>query len=344
MEGAAGFRTPCLSVVVPVYNSSEILPSLHARLSAVLRALCDDYELVLVDDDSTDASWQVLLRLADDDDHVTAVHLRRNAGYDNALLAGLRQARHEPVVVMDDDLQHAPEDIPALARALSSGYDVVYANFPRKRQSVIKNVGSWLNGRIAEIVLDKPRDLYLSPFKILRGEIVAEVVRYTGPYPYVDGFILRATSSISQLDVVHHDRASGHGHHGLLRSIRILLNFITTFSLLPLRIATIGGLVLSLLAALSGLALVLANLFAGVGLGAPGWTSIILVAIILGAAQLMAIGVVGEYVGRSYLSARPQYVLGDVASRRRRAAGDPSAVSEHVRAAGREPVGRVLSV
>jgi glycosyltransferase involved in cell wall biosynthesis len=323
---------PRLSVVVPVYNSSDILVSLHQRLTTVLAALCDDYELVLVDDDSPDGSWRVLQRLADEDARVVAVRLRKNAGYDNALLAGLRQARHELVVIMDDDLQHAPEDIPALLGKLSAGYDVVYAHFGRKRQTAFKNLGSWLNGKLAEIVLAKPRGLYLSPFKILRREIVSEIVRYTGPYPYVDGFILRATSSITQVDVVHHARASGHGHHGLIRSMRILLNFMTTFSLLPLRIATIGGLVLSLLAAATGLALVVANLFFGFGLDATGWTSIMLVGIVLGAAQLMAIGIVGEYVGRAYLnlSARPQYVVGDVVSRGRRQSGDAPAARESV--------------
>jgi glycosyltransferase involved in cell wall biosynthesis len=312
---------PRLSVVVPVYNSSDILVSLHQRLTTVLAALCDDYELVLVDDDSPDGSWRVLQRLADEDARVVAVRLRKNAGYDNALLAGLRQARHELVVIMDDDLQHAPEDIPALLGKLSAGYDVVYAHFGRKRQTAFKNLGSWLNGKLAEIVLAKPRGLYLSPFKILRREIVSEIVRYTGPYPYVDGFILRATSSITQVDV-----------HGLIRSMRILLNFMTTFSLLPLRIATIGGLVLSLLAAATGLALVVANLFFGFGLDATGWTSIMLVGIVLGAAQLMAIGIVGEYVGRAYLnlSARPQYVVGDVVSRGRRQSGDAPAARESV--------------
>jgi polyisoprenyl-phosphate glycosyltransferase len=308
-----------LSVVVPVYKSSDILPSLHARLTKVLLELSAEYELVLVDDDSPDASWSVLSRLAEQDEHVIAVHLRRNAGYDNALLAGLRHAHHELVVIMDDDLQHAPEDIPTLVQEIAKGYDVVYGRFALKQQSTLKNMGSWLNGMLAEVVLKKPRGLYLSPFKILRREIVSEIVRYEGPYPYLDGFIFRATSSISQVDLVHHRRAAGHGHHGLIRSIGIFLNFLTTFSLLPLRIATIGGLVLSLVAGMTGVVLVLANLFFGFGLDSPGWTSIVLVTIVLGGGQLMAIGIVGEYVGRTYLklSGRPQYVIGETATRKR---------------------------
>jgi polyisoprenyl-phosphate glycosyltransferase len=303
-----------LSVVIPVYKSSEILPSLHARLTAVLHEMCDDYEIVLVDDDSPDASWSVLCRLAGQDEHLVAVHLRRNAGYDNALLAGLRVARHDLVVLMDDDLQHAPEDIPTLVQKISAGYDVVYGRFDKKQQSVLKNIGSWANGKLAEIVLHKPRGLYLSPFKILRRELIAEIVRYEGPFPYLDGFILRATSSIAEVGLVHHRRAAGRGQHGLIRSTRILVNFLTTFSLLPLRVATIGGLVLSIIAAATGMVLVLANVFFGFGLDSPGWTSIVLVTIVLGGGQLMAIGIVGEYVGRTYLklSGRPQYVIGEV--------------------------------
>ena len=309
-----------LSVVVPVYNSSEILPSLHARLTTVLREICVEYELVLVDDASPDDSWPVLCALAEKDDQVVAVHLRRNAGYDAALLAGLRHTRYDLVVLMDDDLQHAPEDIPALVAKIASGYDVVYGRFDKKQQTLLKNIGSWVNGKLAEIVVRKPRGLYLSPFKVMRREIITEIVGYDGPYPYLDGFILRATSSIGEVSLVHHRRAAGEGQHGLIRSTGILVNFLTTFSLLPLRVATLGGLALSLIAAVTGLVLVLANVFLGFGLDSPGWTSIVLVTIILGGGQLMAIGIVGEYVGRTYLklSGQPQYVVGDV---RRRAAG-----------------------
>ena len=305
---------PSLSVVIPVYNSSEILTALHARLTKVLRESGAEYEVVLVDDDSPDASWATLRQLAAQDDRVVAVHLRRNAGYDNALLAGMGKTRHAVVVVMDDDLQHAPEDIPTLVRKLAEGYDVVYAGFRKKQQSALKNLGSWVNGKLAEVVLQKPRGLYLSPFKALRREIAEEIVKYTGPYPYVDGLIFRTTSSFAQVDVVHHPRASGRGHHGFIRSLGILVNFLTTFSLLPLRLATLGGLAISVLALATAFALALARIFLGFGLDAPGWASLVLVTVVLGGLQLMAIGIVGEYVGRSYsnLSGRPQYVIGDV--------------------------------
>ena len=305
---------PCVSVVIPVYNSGEFLGALYERLTKVLQAAASTYQIVLVDDCSPDDTWSKVSELASQDPRITALHLRKNAGYDNAVMAGLRFAQHPLIVIMDDDAQHAPEDIPDLIKGIESGYDAVYAAFGKKHQSGFKNAGSWLNGRIAEIIIQKPRGLYLSPFKILRRDVAQEVVKYSGPYPYVDALIFRVTASIDQIEVPHHDRVTGTGAHGLIRSLRIMLNFVTTSSILPLRVAILGGLAISLVSAVSAIALVLANLLFGYGLDAPGWTSIILITMLLGGGQLMAIGIVGEYVGRTFLnlSGRPQYVVGEV--------------------------------
>lgn len=307
-----------VSVVVPVYMSGAIVEELYQQLSHTLGASVPDYQIVLVDDDSPDDTWRAVSALAKADARVTAVRLRRNAGYDAAVMAGLGFALHPWVVVMDDDLQHEPADIPTLLDELAKGFDVVYANFERKRQSALKNAGSWLNGKLAEVALKKPREIYLSPFKTLRGEVVREVLRHAGPYPYVDGLIFQVTSSVGQVTVRHHDRAAGRGRYGPLRSLGIMANFVTSFSLLPLRVATVGGLLISLVAGISAVVLVLWKLLLGFDVDPPGWTSIVLVVTILGGAQLMALGIVGEYVGRSHLSlgGRRPYVVRDVVSQR----------------------------
>ena len=173
-----------ISVVVPVFNSADCLPELTRRIH---RALQDNYELILVNDHSSDNSWEVICSLFREYKTVAGVNLRINSGQDNALMAGLQQTRGDFVVIMDDDLQHAPEDIFQLYDQCLGGYDVCYADFSKKKQAWWKNLGSWFNGKMGEFILNKPRHIYLSPFKIIRKEVVKEIYRYNGPYPYIDG-------------------------------------------------------------------------------------------------------------------------------------------------------------
>ena len=225
-------------------------------------------------------------------------------------MAGLELASQSLVVMMDDDLQHAPEDIPLLIEAIEKGYDVVYANFLKKQHSRIKNLGSWLNDKLAQLIVNKPAGLYLSPFKILRQEVVQEVVKYNGPFPYIDGLLFQITSSFHQIPLPHYKRKEGEGNHGIYRSLRIVFNFCTTFSVLPLRISTLVGLVISILACLYGIVLIIWKTWFGI-VAEEGWTTIMLGIMIMGGIQLVGIGVLGEYMGRAYMSInrRPQYII-----------------------------------
>ena len=209
-----------LSIVVPVYRSADCLPELARRVAQDVAGSFNSYELILVNDDSPDTSWEVIASLALTHPFVVGVDLRKNVGQDNAIMAGLHYASGEVVVIMDDDLQHDPADIAALCRALGQGADVVYARFARKRQALWKNLGSWLSDRVAVIVLGKPKDIYLSPYKAMRKEIVDEIVKYDGPFTYVDGLIFSITSHIKQIDVEHHPRLAGRSNYNLIRSSR----------------------------------------------------------------------------------------------------------------------------
>lgn len=299
-----------LSVIIPVYNSERIFPELHRRLTSVLNSLSLDYELILVNDGSSDNSWDVIKSAAGIDSHIKAVSFRRNFGYDSALMAGLNYATKPYIVIMDDDLQHAPEDIPQLLTEIEKGYDVVYANFPAKRQSLIKNIGSWFVDKLARVILDKPGSMQITSFKILHREIVENIVKYSGPYPYIDGLIFQMTQSIHRVMVTHHPRAMDQGNHGIFPSMKILFNFCTTFSILPLRIAVVLGLTISIGAGIFSVGLVIFKLWFGYS-SLEGWTSIILGITILGGIQLMSLGVLGEYVGRTYMNInrQPQYVI-----------------------------------
>ncbi len=304
-----------ISVVIPVYNSEDIVLELHKRLTSVLRTLHGDYEIILVNDGSPDNSWEKIKSIATFDHRVKAISLRRNFGYDNALMAGLNFVSHSYVVIMDDDLQHAPEDIPKLLSEIEKGCDVVYGNFPVKNQSLIKNLGSWFVGKLAQLILNKPAYLQISSYKILHKEIVKGIVQYGGPYPYIDGLIFQMTSSVRRIMIDHHPRNAGNGGHGLLPSIKILFNFCTTFSILPLRIAVVLGLTISILAGIFSVGLVIVKLWFGY-YSEEGWTSLILAVTILGGIQLMGLGLLGEYVGRTYMNInrQPQFVIKETIS------------------------------
>jgi polyisoprenyl-phosphate glycosyltransferase len=161
-----------ISIVIPVYNSEECIEELVSEIDAAL----DTYELILVNDCSSDSSWLRIEEAASGNEKITGINLRKNFGQDNALMAGLNHATGDYVVIMDDDLQHSPSDIPVLYEKIREGYDVVYANFAAKKQARWKNFGSWLNGKLAEIVIHKPAWIYLSPFKIIDKQVVDEIV------------------------------------------------------------------------------------------------------------------------------------------------------------------------
>jgi len=298
-----------LSVVIPVYRSAEGLPLLLERLRQDLSNSFSSWEAVLVNDGSPDHSWQILEGLVGRYPFLVAADLRRNRGQDNALMAGLRLSRGEVVVIMDDDLQHDPRDVPRLVARVRDGWDVCFADFETKKQAWWKNLGSAFNGWVARAVIDKPRDVYLSPFKAVSRGVVDEVIRYDGPYPYVDGLILSVTSRFARIDATHHARAAGSSNYDLVRSVAVWLKLATGFSVRPLRLASFAGLGTSLLAFLFGLFLIV-RWFLVHG-EVEGWTSILVVVSFLGGLQLFGIGIVGEYVGRAYLNInrKPQYTV-----------------------------------
>jgi polyisoprenyl-phosphate glycosyltransferase len=299
-------------VVVPVYRSAECLLELATRVDQACRRLGISHELILVDDCSPDRSWQVIEQLNRAELSVVGVQLRKNVGQDNAIMAGFNTAQGSAMVVMDDDLQHDPDDIGPLLRELREGYDVVYAKYRHTHQKTWKNLGSWFNGKVAEIVLGKPPHIYLSPYKVIAAEVVAEIIRYRGPYPYVDGLIFRTTSNIGQVTVEHHPRFSGQGTYTLWKSIAVWARLCTNFSVVPLRIATVTGGLSAGVGLSAGLGFLIYRLFEPTfAVSQEGWMSVIMSILVLGGIQLLTIGMLGEYVGQMHLNinSRPQYVM-----------------------------------
>lgn len=301
-----------LSIVVPVYRSANCLDELVRRVETDLRGRVGSYELILVNDDSPDNSWDAITSLTRIFPFVVGLNLRKNVGQDNAIMAGLHHATGDIVVIMDDDLQHNPADIPSLCAAMGNEHDVVYARFLTKKQALWKNLGSWLSDRLAVVVLGKPRDIYMSPFKALRGDIVKEIVKYDGPFSYVDGVLFGITSRITQIDTVHHTRFAGRSNYNLLRSVKVWLKLATGFSVIPLRLAMIIGGIISLTSFVMASFFVFQVLF--LARQPEGYPSLIVTVFFLGGIQLMALGAMGEYIGRIFLTQNrtPQFTVRDV--------------------------------
>ena len=307
-------QPPSLSLVIPVYGSEPVLPELVRRLQAMFDQQgrpSGDYELILVCDCSPDRTWAVIRSLAKQYPWVRGILLRMNAGQHNALMAGFSKARGRVIVTMDDDLQHAPEDIPLLLAELAQGRDMVYARFKSRKHAGWKVAGSRLNDLVAGYLMNKPKGLYLSPFRAMTADIRDDILRYQGPYVYVDGLILSVTRNIGTVDVDHHERYAGDSGYSLRKSISLWLKMATNFSIVPLRITSFVGLCFAGVGFVLALVLIIQKLT--LDRMPIGWSSLIVTVLIVGGVQLLALGMLGEYLGRVLLilNSRPQYVVGE---------------------------------
>jgi len=306
-----GPSCPALSIVIPVYNGASSIADLVHALENL--SIGGGHEIVLVNDGSGDDSLAVCHALFDKARvAMTVVSLARNYGEHNAVMAGLRYASGAHIITMDDDLQNPPEEVQRLLTfAQRNGKEVVYTYYHDKRHAVWRNLASRFANRVADFVLDKPRGLYLSSFRCMTAFVAREIVRYEGPFPYVDGLILQVTHDIDRLLVGHLPRATGSSNYTVRRLLRLWMNMFVNFSVMPLRISTVTGFALSALGAI-GVAMALGEaLFSS---PPPGWASLMAAVLLLSGVQLLILGIIGEYVGRLYLSSnrRPQSVVKEV--------------------------------
>ena len=216
---------------------------------------------------------------------------------------------------MDDDLQHSPYDILKLYKEAQKGFDVVYADFGEKKQKLWKNLGSWFNGKISEIAIQKPREIYLSPFKILSGDIVREMIRFENLFPYIDGLIFQVTRNITQIPIQHHSRELGTSNYTLIKSIKVFFRMLFGFSTMPLNLASYIGF-FSAAAGLVLAAVYAAQYFMGKA-DVTGWTTIVILLLILGGLILVSLGIIGKYLGQVYLTVnrQPKFIVKETTSK-----------------------------
>ena len=298
-----------ISYVIPCYRSEHTLPAVVGEITAKMQTLPQyDYEVILVNDCSPDDTLGTIRRLVAADAHVQGVDLARNFGQHAALMAGFHQCSGDIVVCLDDDGQTPADEVDRLLQKLDEGCDVVYACYDNKQQAGWRNLGSWVNSKMTEIMLGKPPQLVVNSYFAARRFVVEEMLRYEHCYPYVIGLVLRTTKNIGNVPVHHRAREEGRSGYTLGKLLGLWMNGFTSFSVKPLRIATYFG-TMSALAGFVYLIFIVINHF--VRHTAPlGWASTTALLLLLGGMILLVLGLIGEYVGRIYMcaNAAPQYV------------------------------------
>lgn len=304
---------PALSFVVPLYNSAGTLRPLVESIVAL--DVPGGHEIVLVNDGSRDATAEVCKALLREADKVpiTYVEHARNFGEHNAVLSGWRHSLGDYIVNLDDDGQNPPSEAQRLYQhARDSGLDAVFGHYAIKRHARWRNMGSRLTNRLSDILLEKPPGFYLSSFRCVTSSVAREVAANTGPFPYIDGLVLQVTQRIGAIEVSHSGRTDGSSGYTMRKLVRLWLSTVVNFSVMPLRLATVLGLIMSMLG-FAGIGVVLVWWWTDRG-PAFGWGSLMAALLLFSGVQLAMLGLIGEYLGRMFLTVnqRPQSVIREV--------------------------------
>lgn len=297
-----------ISVVIPVYNSASILPELINRLLANL-TMADDYEIILVNDGSKDNSWEIIQRLASNYPAVRGFTLMRNYGQHNAVLCGIRAATKQVIITMDDDLQHPPEEIPRLLSKLDEGYDVVYGTPRQEQHGFIRDMAS----RITKIALSSAMGAEtankVSAYRALRTSVRNAFFDYRSPFVSVDVLLTWGTTRFTSIPVAHEPRRQGVSNYSVRKLITHAFNMMTGFSVLPLQLASLLGFVCAIFGIMVLLYVLVRYML--LGYSAPGFPFLAAIISIFSGAQLLAIGIIGEYLARMHfrMMERPLYVI-----------------------------------
>jgi glycosyltransferase involved in cell wall biosynthesis len=298
-----------VSVVIPVYNAELALDSLCAQLLPAMEQITDQFEVLLVEDCSQDDSWGRVQELARGDSRVRGIRLSRNYGQHNALLCGIRAARFEVIVTMDDDLQHPVSEIPVVLSKLQEGYDVVYGTPHQETHGLLRNLASQLTKLALRDVMGVENARSVSAFRAFKTSLRDGFADYRNPSVSIDVLLTWATSKFAAVPVRHEARSTGQSNYTLSKLVTHAFNLLTGFSTLPLRFASFIGVAFSIFGVLI-LTWVLGRFFIS-GSPVPGFPFLASMIAIFSGAQLLALGIFGEYLGRIHVRSldRPAYLV-----------------------------------
>ncbi|MBP5528972.1 MAG: glycosyltransferase [Lachnospiraceae bacterium] len=298
-----------ISFVIPCYRSEKTLSDVVDEIKTTMAEIGHEFEIILVNDCSPDKTFEVIKKLAEENDNILGIDLAKNFGQHCALMAGMRHSSGDVVVCLDDDGQTPANEVGKLLDKLDEGYDVCYASYGKKQHSGFRNFGSKVNEIMTRIMLGKPKELKVSSYFAAKRFIVDDMLRYEQSYAYVIGLVLRATKNVANVEVNHRARSVGESGYTLAKLFSLWFNGFTAFSIKPLRIATGIG----IFCACSGFAygiytiikkLVLVDVQAG-------FSALMSVLVFIGGMIMLMLGLIGEYIGRIYICMNnsPQYVI-----------------------------------
>lgn len=298
-----------ISFVIPCYRSAKTIGVVVKEITETVTAHGGyDYEIILVNDSSPDNVFEVITDIAKTDKHVKGIDLARNFGQHSAIMAGFGKVTGDIVVCLDDDGQTPASEMFLLIDKLSEN-DLVFAEYKNKKHSFFRNLGSKVNDKMACWLIGKPKNLKIMSYFACKRFIVDEVLRYENPFPYISGLLLRTTNNISNVEIHHRDRIEGESGYTLKKLLLLWVNGFTAFSVKPLRIATIIGCVTAIIGFLYGLFIIVRKII--LPLTPVGYSSTMAVMLFIGGMIMLLLGMIGEYLGRVYISLNnaPQYVI-----------------------------------
>lgn len=302
-----------ISFVIPCYHSAQTVGNVVRDIvDTVLVRSEFQYEIILVNDNPPDDTWRVICEMCRNNPNIHGICFTKNFGQHAALMAGYRKVTGDIVVSLDDDGQTPPQEMFKLIDALNEKTDLVYAKYIQKKRSLFRNFGSKVNDWMVQWLLNKPKELYLANYYAAKRFIIDEMVKCENPFPYIDGLALRSTSEYINVDIVHKERVAGNSGYSIAKLMGLWMNGLTSFSVKPLRIATFSGFCISLFGLVLAIIIIIQKLILKDSVSA-GWPSIMTVVLILDGAIMIMLGLVGEYVGRIYVTMNksPQYVIKD---------------------------------
>lgn len=300
-----------LSFIIPCYGSEKTVGLVIDEINKVVSQNPRyDYEVVAVNDHSPDNVWQVLKNIAQNNPKVKLINLAKNMNRPGALMAGMSKTTGDYIILMDDDGQCPMESLWKLIEPLENGHDVSIAKYPTYKQSKFKSFGTIVNRKMTEIVMEKPKDLSFTNFSALKRYIVEEITKYKNPYPYLTGLLLRTTSDIVNVEMEERERITGSTNFTFKKMLNLWINGFTAFSIKPLRISTIVGIITAALGFIYGIYIIIHKLVVHTTV-LQGYSSLMAVMLFIGGIIMMMLGMIGEYIGRIYISINnsPQYVI-----------------------------------
>ncbi len=300
-----------VSFVIPCYRSENTITGVVEEIEKAMAALkaVYDFEIILVNDSSPDNTMGTIRKLCEERKNIIGIGFARNFGQHAALMAGLRQSTGDYVVCLDDDGQTPADEVSKLLDKLEEGYDAVYAKYEHKQHSGFRNLGSKVNELMTRVMLEKPKELFISSYFAVKRFIVEDMIRYENSYPYVIGLVLRSTKNITNVVVNHREREEGSSGYTLKKLFALWFNGFTAFSVKPLRIATCVGVFCACAGFLYGIYIIL-NRFLNPDVPL-GYSSMMAALVFFCGMIMVMLGLIGEYIGRIYISmnSSPQYVI-----------------------------------